>query len=1109
MSMILKERELRSSKATSQQRRAANPLKSVWVEASAGTGKTKVLSDRVLRLLLSGVSPLRVLCLTYTKAAAVEMSSRIAGRLARFSVISDEELDKELKALLGEMPLDKEEYKRLVDTARRLFAVLLDTPGGMKIQTIHSFCQEVLKRFPLEAKISPYFEVMDERASKEALDEIKKKLLDKIEKDPLSKDAAALSYLTSRVSEFVFPKIMSSIAFYRNKILKLFETKTIEELIDDLSKKLDVLADDTEEGIFEEFVKNIDLSRIRRVIKVMLEGGKRDTDRALKMESFLDKGCHKRFFEEYKKAFVTKYEVGKAVVSANPFVVEDISFEANRIVCMEEKILSLKLLKSTGAVLVLAEEMIKGYGNFKLVNSKMDYEDLIVLTKELLERRGVADWVLYKLDGGIDHVLIDEAQDTSPNQWSIVKALTEDFFSGNNARTIFAVGDKKQSIYSFQGADVREFEKTKEHFKNKVKEFEEVRLDVSFRSTQAVMDIVNEVFLGSKLSGVAMEEPHQPFRIGEAGRVEFWNVVEPIEGENPDVWKKPVERVVGDSTSSRLAKEIAKRIANMVLSKEVLESKGRVVRFSDFLVLVQRRNSFVEELVREFKNAGVNVAGVDKIKLLEQIAVEDLIALGKFVLLPTDDLILATILKSPLFGLDDKDLFELCYDRGESTLWKVLGKADKYADVYARLQKLLNMADFVRPFEFYSFVLNKLGGRKKFVERMGLEVEDGLDEFMNLALVFEAEHIPSMQLFVDWISKDEVEIKRELEQSDNDAVRIMTVHGSKGLQAPVVIIPDTVRVPLKSKGIGMMWEDLMYFPLSSAEFDKNCEKIFENEKMLMEDEYRRLLYVALTRAEDRLYVCGYQKKQKPTDKSWYEVVGSNMNNMKELIKEDEKIYYQTEQEIEIKSEKKKKEVGKIEVKPYWVSEDAKEEGALSKPLSPSKIEEADDELAVSPLIKGAKNTYLRGQIIHKLLQFVADAKLSDKELAVREFVLNNCPEIDDKELEGIVKEVMRLVNDEKFRIVFDENSRAEVSVMGMVDDKIVSAQLDRVVIKDNEVFIFDYKTNRPAASKIDEVASAYIKQMNVYKKLMEKIYPDKKVSGYIVWTNTFNIMQVN
>ncbi|MBR2034021.1 MAG: UvrD-helicase domain-containing protein, partial [Alphaproteobacteria bacterium] len=572
---------------------------------------------------------------------------------------------------------------------------------------------------------------------------------------------------------------------------------------------------------------------------------------------------------------------------------------ANTLIEIENKLTGLRVYTSTKAIIILAQELIGNYLEYKKVNAKMDYDDLIVVTRNLLEDKTVADWVLYKLDGGIDNVLIDEAQDTSPNQWAIVRSLTQEFFDAEN-KTIFVVGDRKQSIYSFQGADPQEFEKMRRYFREKAHNFDEVNLEVSFRSTAAVLDSVNTVFINDVAkTGVVPEGQnviHIPFRVGDGGKVEIWPLLEAEKDENPDVWMPPVERKTSNTTSSRLAKLIAQKIKYMV-ENENLVSKNRKLQYRDFMILVQRRNAFVEELVRECKQIGVSIAGVDKIKLSEQIAVQDLIALGNFLLLPTDDLTLAEVLKSPLFGFDDDDLFELCYNRKNASLWTRLGDNSKYKETYQILQNLLNMADYVRPFELYSYVLNTLQGRKKFEIRMGAEVDDGLDEFINMTIDFEREHIPTLQSFISWIGKDEVEIKRELEQSEIDAVRIMTVHGSKGLQAPIVILPDMVRQVNSKKGMGMLWDDIFYYPLSSADYEKNCEAIKEREKQSENEEYRRLLYVALTRAEDRLCLCGYYQKNKPKDDCWYELCASSLKPL--CVQQGDNLIYEVAQRYDV------------------------------------------------------------------------------------------------------------------------------------------------------------------------------------------------------------------
>ena len=576
--------------------------------------------------------------------------------------------------------------------------------------------------------------------------------------------------------------------------------------------------------------------------------------------------------------------------------------------------------------------------------------------------------------------------------------------------------------------------------------------------------------------------------------------------ENPDVWLPPVERVAAESTSARLAKKIAENIKKMVDEKEILSSQNRPVRYKDFLVLVQRRNSFVEELVRACKNAKVNIAGVDKISLLEQIAVQDLLAIGNFILLPSDDLTLATILKSPIWNLNDDDLLELCYNRGAQTLWQQLGANLKFENIYSELKTLLNMADFVRPFEFYSYILNKMHGRKKIISRIGFDAEDGLDEFINLCISFEKEHIPSLQGFVDWIGKDEVEIKRELEQSEIDAVRIMTVHGSKGLQAPIVILPDTVRVKSIKNEAGLLLDEVLYYPLCSSDYEKNCKNIKLKEKESTLEEYHRLLYVALTRAEERLCICGYKKSTAVSDDSWYEICRRNLAKIAQE-KGDGELCYEVAQELKVE-EKTFSESKSFDMPNFaWLEEDAISEGLLARPLTPSRLDEEELPL-ISPIGESSKNTYKRGRIIHKLLEFLPDVEDDLRANVIEEFLAKNATDINSAETNRIKAEVLKLFENEKFALLFSKNSKAEVPIMGMVDDKIISGQIDRLVVLNDKVMIVDFKTNRPAAISKENVHKSYTKQLDAYVSLVEKIYPNKNVEAYILWTDTTNLMRL-
>lgn len=1106
--------------ANRNQQKASNPEFSVWVEASAGTGKTKVLTDRVLRLLLSGVRPSKILCLTYTKAAASVMRERISEKLSRWAVVSDEELEKDLMDVCGTDFFDHKTQNERRSIARKLFATFLDSSEDIKIQTIHSFCQDILKRFPLEAKISPYFDVMDERKSSEIL----KKIQEDIITDSENRDVAeAVGYLVEKVSESSFPKILKNITEKRTKIAEfLHNYKSFAEMKNSLAASLGVDVNQSEKDLKEDFIKKIDRNFVSTVAEIFSHSKKiTEIEKYEYFSGLLRREITVDDFDKYISQFLdgkgeikTKKLYCADSLKRNPEIEILMQNEANRAHDLFEKLGKIKIYASTIAVLQIAGSLVEKYRDYKQKVSKMDYEDLIVLTKNLLADKAVADWVMYKLDEGIDHILVDEAQDNSVYQWDIVKSLSEEFFAGEDAnnrkRTVFAVGDRKQSIYSFQGANPEKFENMRNYFSLKSDKFKTVNLDMSFRSAPAVLSVVNTVFKMEKAKkGVipdGQEINHLAFHCNWQGKVEIWNIKETdVEKNEPQPDDYDYSKITPEGV---FAKRLVQKIKNIVDNKDYLDSKKRAAKYKDFMILVRNREGrFLPEFLHECQNAGVPTEGSDQIKLLEQIAVQDLISLGKFLLLPTDDLSLAEILKSPLFGLDDDDLIKLCAKRKSASLWSRLADFKEYLETYAQLQELSNLVDFVRPFELYSHILSRMGGRKKFISRMGPEVEDCLDEFMNLTLSYEEDRVPSLQGFISWILSDDVKIKRSLEQSENDAVKIMTVHGSKGLQAPIVILPDAASVTTKKHSLDILQDDFIYVPLSSKDYEARCEKIYQQEQAKELDEYRRLLYVAITRAEDRLCICGYRKQKKTFEDSWYSLCHEAI---KSIGKENDDGFVYTEgksQDQELAEEKEavlKTNLPKFD----WLYKDAEAEGNLSKPYRPSIDSAQDEEIALSPIENRDDYRYKRGTLIHKILQFIGEIALQNRKDKIQEFLHKNATDLSEKQRQSIVNEVLKLLSDEKFARLFGKNSKAEVAIMGEVNGKIISAQIDRLVVDENKVIIVDYKTNRPAADNLENVPEAYLKQLKSYADLIKEIYPDKEIEAYILWTNIAKLMKI-
>jgi len=1111
----LKEAELK--RANTEQSTASDPSHSAWVEASAGTGKTKVLSDRVLRLLLDEVTPSKILCLTFTKAAAVEMNARIYGKLSKWAVMSDKDLFEELQSLYNN-PHVLEQKPELEERARKLFAVVLDAPQPLKIETIHGFCEEILKRFPLEADVSPYFEVMDDRTSNEILDYLSKDIIKEGDQTEDINMKNAISFLTQNIKEKQWSDFLKEIIENRHAFIKTFSNfKNIEEFQKSLLSKFNLKENTTKEDLIKDFKENLPRLIIKECAEALSQSSKVDKEHA----AYLFQALEHFDYDIYKKAFLTKEGDGlanlahKDAIKIRDSILADMGFELARVLDLEEKLKSIKVYEVTLAVATIALKLTQSYEKYKSRQSQLDYDDLIILTCRLLQKENVCSWVLYKLDNGIDHILIDEAQDTSPSQWQIVEALTNEFFSGlgksQSKRTVFAVGDRKQSIFRFQGAEPERFDEMRHKYKNLISksDFKEVDLAVSFRSAKAVLEMVNKLFsLEDAKKGVAdngSEVKHLPFRLGEGGLVELWPLVD-LEEKEVDVWEEPVVLKNEQSAITKLALKIAQKIKDMVSSGDILESKARPVRYQDFMVLVKKRKPFMEEFVKACKKTGVAITGIDRLNLLEEIAVEDLISLANFLLLPEDDLSLAEVLKSPLYGLNDDDLFGLCFQRGERSLWQKLCANTRYTSVKDELSELLSASDYMRPFELFDMVLNTFEGRKRFYKRLGLQAKDGLDEFMNLALSFEQKHVPNLQNFIAWLTSNDIEIKRELEQPTTDAVRLMTVHTSKGLQAPIVILPDTVRPSQNRKEGGLIFDnDLFYYPLQSKDYNTPCTSAHKELAQKEADEYRRLLYVALTRAEDRLYIAGFGKPSKQ-EKSWYELCQETLEQMP-VQKQKDGIVLSCPQEIEVEEKQKFKKRTPILKDESFAYKKAEQEKPTLKPYSPSHMEDTDDTPASSPLEDNGF-CYKRGTIIHKLLQMLpSQSSIEMQEKLIKNY-LKKQNDLSEKYKQDIEKEVLNVLQDKSFSFIFSENSRPEVPIMGEVDGKIISGQIDRLVIEKDKVVVVDFKTNRPAASKREDVLSAYVTQLHIYQKLLSRIYPNKEIETYILWTNTLKLMKI-
>ncbi len=797
------------------QAEASDPRASAWVSANAGSGKTYVLAQRVVRLLLAGTEPGRILCLTFTKAAAAEMESRVFQRLGDWAVLPDKKLAGEIETMEGRRP-GKDELKR----ARRLFARALETPGGLKIQTIHAFCERLLQQFPFEANVAGHFEVLDERDSVDLKEAARKSVLAEAARVPGSPMAKALDTVLDAASDMVQETAIKEFVDQRARVLAWTQAAgDLDAALRQLSDRLGLSAGDTPEGLNAAIVTESALTHadIARLIGLMREGNKTDQAAAERLAPYLEAVDDAARAAAYRD-FCTKADgelraashlVSKAIKDGWHGLAETIEAELVRLETLFDRLSAAECLVTTAAMLRLADATIAAYQRLKTARGALDFDDLISKTTALLARSDAAQWVQYKLDRGIEHILVDEAQDTSPRQWQVVKALVEDFFAGKGAteatRTLFAVGDQKQSIFSFQGAVPAWFTLMRRELGARARAAQarwyDPALHLSFRSVQPVLSAVDSVFARPDayraLSDVDEAPTHSAARLGVPGRVILWPMIEPAEKIEPEDWATPLDHLDEKSPEVKLAKRLAKTIGGWLHGGEKLDSGDPIVA-RGILILCRTRGAQTDAINRALKSAGVPIAGADRMHLTEHIAVMDLMALARVALLPEDDLSLAALLKSPLIGLCEDALFDLAYGR-KGSLWDALGRhAQDNADFAAareRIERWRASADRREPHGFFARILGPERGRRRFMQRLGAEAEDVLDEFLSQALAYERIAAPTLQGFLAWLEEGVSEIKRDTDTERNE-VRVMTVHGAKGLEADIVFVVDNGSVPV-------------------------------------------------------------------------------------------------------------------------------------------------------------------------------------------------------------------------------------------------------------------------------------------------------------------------
>jgi len=1143
---------------------AADPASSAWVSANAGTGKTHVLTMRVLRLLLAGTAPERILALTYTKAAAAEMSKRVFARLAEWVTAPDAELSGKLEKLLDRPPTTEES-----DRARQLFAIAIETPGGLKVQTIHAFCERLLQRFPLEAGVPPGFAILDDHERSRLLAEAADETLGEATSAAATPLARALGVAIKYSTDFNFDQLLAEVAreqAWLDAAARLGdagdETFAAAEAI--YRRAIGIGPDVRREDVEAELASLLSETDLRRVQDILASGSPNDVKASERVAAALRAKAAGDRIDALCAVFITGNGDPRAslmtrgLAAEHPDALDQLTRAQQQCVALNAERDRLTLLEAAMALLVLGNAVMQRYGEAKARRAALDFDDLVARTASLLRSSGAVEWVLYKLDGGLDHILVDEAQDTSPVQWNVIRALAEEFFSGAGAsettRTLFAVGDEKQSIYGFQGAEPEKFARTGEAFARSAQEaglrWQNVPLTLSFRSVAPLLEAVDLIFAtpqqtpGVTVSGAPIV--HAAHRTGLAGLVEVWEPEKHEEAEAVEPWS-PLAEKGAIPAPVRLATRIAATIRGWLDTGERLQSEDRPIQAGDILILVRKRAPFAAAMISALKQRDIKVAGADRLVLTEQIAVQDLIALGDVFMLPEDDLALASVLKSPLLGLDDDDLIALAPKR-KGSLWQELfarapGNA-RFAEAADTLSRWRGRAMASAPFEFYAALLDGEDMRARMLARLGPEAGDALDEFLNLALAYDEDAPPSLQGFLAWLREATRDIKRDMEQT-LDEVRVMTVHGAKGLEAPIVFLPDTCstrsgRRPgslLRLEGAErpssvpppILWPVKGTSGLAVVQQAKAAVALAEAH------ERNRLLYVALTRARDRLYVAGFEGRNPPPADCWYNLIRQGLaDRLAETTTADGRKIWQISSAQAAPPERSTAKGGTsadAPTLPVWASRLAPPEPLVRIPLAPSRLAPLDTDAAGEPVERKptrpaepailppaallADGRFQRGTLTHALLEHLPLQPRETWPAKAKVFVEQQAPQLAAAVRKSIVEEALAVLGDPTFAPLFGPKSRAEVPIAAEVPDPEgrgpalhIAGQIDRLAIEGDSVWIVDYKTNRPPPTDPARVAEAYLLQLAAYRLAVQRIFPGMQVRAAILWTDGPRIMEI-
>lgn len=1082
--------------------RAARPDTSTWLAANAGSGKTRVLTDRVARLLLDAVQPQHILCLTYTKAAASEMQNRLFDRLGEWAMLPDDKLTAALTALGTAGTIDAAKLRQ----ARTLFARAIETPGGLKIQTIHSFCAALLRRFPLEARVSPQFTEIEDRAAQL----LRAEIIDQIADGP---DAEALNTALRQLTAGDLDGLAKAVTRFRDGF---DQDKTLADILSLLHLPADLDENQILRGVFH----GDEAALIKAILPQMRAQGGNDAKAADALSMITDLDMPALEILEGKMINASGAKVGCAKIGSFPTKASQAklgqympALEALmlRVEAARPLRVGLMAARKTHALHQFARAFLARYDHEKQARGWLDFDDLIFKARALLTNPAVAAWVLYRIDGGIDHILVDEAQDTSPAQWDVIRKLAAEFSSGEGARadvlrTLFVVGDKKQSIYSFQGADPREFDRMQSEFQDKLtgagQAFQNLTLEYSFRSSDAILRLVDVTFNGQSSAGFNAGGLHRAFKDQLPGRVDLWPLVQDVPPSDPPHWTDPLDRHTAPQSNIVLADRIAAQIQHMIANETLPDEDPdtrlpirRPVTPKDFLILVRKRSGIFADIIRACKAHDLPIAGSDRLKVGAELAVRDLGALLAFLDLPEDSLSLATALRSPLFGWDEQALFDLAHGRGQTHLWQVLRASETHPDTLNILMDLRDNVDFLRPYDLIERILTRHQGRRKLLARLGTEAEDGINALLTQALAYERTAVPSLTGFLSWMATDDLEIKRQIDAA-SDQIRVMTVHGAKGLEAPIVILPETGNLRSGNNDSIVTFDGLPVWRMTEKTRPEVLNNAVQDQADIAAHERARLLYVAMTRAEKWLIVAASGDLGSGGN-TWYQEIQAAMHklNATQIETDGQKVLRLSHGDWHAAPPRSASQSSPPAPQlPDYFQHPAPAIIPPAGTLSPSDLGGA--KALASALGQDEDAAKLYGTQVHLALETLAAHDRADwPQIEQR---LNIAP--------PALAEAKAVLLSPQLAPFFAAGTLAEVPISADLGTRRLHGTIDRLILGPDGILAVDFKTNAAVPKRPEDCPEGLLRQMGAYAHGLAQIFAGQRVETAIVWTKTASLM---